>query len=1259
MHPTTMFVYNIFTHTCLWLFLHLLLHPSQSSLTNLNLPVDWIEVSLDAQHTSMSTIVHSESGNIYLCGGKVSLYDKSSKCVAIHIERSSSSSSNYAISTRYSGGNGLRLTGPFPGVYLSAKAFLSETQNEGGIYTDRMCMLSMSDGSNKPKCLCCDALALNSNANPSSIKCDDLLYTPSGCPERYDACIVHDEQRHLLYQIGGYYGEQIYDSILCFDLATESYVTGAQCPFGALRTPMYGMGCTLLSAEGGGGGVDRLVVVGGLDTIATSTTTLPMDTIEVCRADGTQCESLPMTLDEGVLKTRLFAIDACHVGIVGGKIKREGSELISDHMHVADTCNAQWTLQNSVLPLPLTEMGVVAIDGILCLYGGVSYDVDTFFPLLSTSAYCTDIGSTTAPTSTVSTTTISPTPSPTAQPTTTPTQRPTSAPTVVPTSAPTLPEIASIALADSTFANEFAQFGSAESQGKSAAVCGADDQFMYVCGGYGDAASTVYNQCDVFDADGVKTTLDMYLYTNDEMTSKTTMPEFYCRHQCSVMYSHNTDAQLFLVNPTFVDTTMTQTNHAANILKCDILRTLDDGVPYVACTNLCANAPQFCQHIAATTDSCVTLHDEFMYISGGYDAQHRLSSQVAVLNMDTLQWTSVAESESESVALTVPVASHSCAYWNDTLYVLGGVDESGVALSTIQRCRQASASDNAHDCVLSSAHLSDARVDARSRVIGSSILTIGGTTTTTTTESMASDVVEVYDALSDVSASALRWTLNNGGRSAACLVDWRAHSLLLIAGGETWLDGSGADGVRDALDNIVYSEYWIEQQHVETVGNNQLLECTHIDVDTRDFSFKNVYELYDQMGDYYIFATTDLTAFLVIDASGDQNTWIYNYADKTSCYFESDVAGEIVDVGPGVWIKPRTRSTQTHSILIQLSCLDAAMSAVQSSGAATTTVLWGLTEAAFITCVVVGAVLLITVSLMAFCCWWRRSGARLKHEYSQQQQQRQRQRRGKKKRAHHKTSTISQHDEDDDESESESEPDEHADYGQTKVNIFGANVQRKKPRYMAAKSYSQISSNENITIVRRRDSSDVELQLQDTDKLRQQHISRIKSESSNEEAEEDAEQTMTHKSSCSTVDPYEVRFGAKDGNTALIDAIAHEVQQTRNYEAWMHERRTYSDIVPVYKPQIPHKAAQCVDDSVYMTPSDLRLEHTTAAVAVTANHASSPPMEPMMLHCPPPPPPVHAVINNHAARIGEAENDDDENGDNLYSGHAKNYLSQH
>merc|ERR1719361_212371 len=366
-------------------------------INNFKTPIEWSQIALSGQHTSMTTILDS-NGDVYLCGGKVSLYSKSSKCIRIEVTNLITSN-ELDITLRSVASSNLKNSGPFPGIYFNAKAFTAETQNEGGIYGDRMCMLSISDGTNKPKCWCCD-LSESKNA-----QCDDLQYTiKGGCPNRFEACVVHDETKNVIYQIGGYYGQTIFDSVLCFDLETETYLSGDECSFGKLVEPMYGAGCAVMDDAG-----STIVVVGGLNTLQTSTSTTFGSSIDVCKSDGTDCQRLTsLTLDEGILKTRVFSIDACHIGIVGGTMKIDGSEVIGDNIDIANICSSQigW-VDKLTLPQPLSEMGIIKANNALCLYGGVSYsNGDSYSPQLSQSAYCTSLGYARPPSLTLSPTTM-------------------------------------------------------------------------------------------------------------------------------------------------------------------------------------------------------------------------------------------------------------------------------------------------------------------------------------------------------------------------------------------------------------------------------------------------------------------------------------------------------------------------------------------------------------------------------------------------------------------------------------------------------------------------------------------------------------------------------------------------------------------------------------------------------------------------------------------------------------------------------------
>ena len=182
----------------------------------------------------------------------------------------------------------------------------------------------------------------------------------------------------MLYQIGGYYGQTIYDSILCFDLITETYLSSEQCGYSNLSQPMYGLGCTIIN--------DTIVTVGGLDTLSTSSATEFSQTISICKY-GSLCQQLPLLLDEGVLKTRVFTIDSCHIGVAGGTLKRDGSQIISDRIDIADICSMQW-IQHLLLLLPLSEMAVFStVDAIFCLYGGVPFNQTSNLSQLSNYAF--------------------------------------------------------------------------------------------------------------------------------------------------------------------------------------------------------------------------------------------------------------------------------------------------------------------------------------------------------------------------------------------------------------------------------------------------------------------------------------------------------------------------------------------------------------------------------------------------------------------------------------------------------------------------------------------------------------------------------------------------------------------------------------------------------------------------------------------------------------------------------------------------------
>ena len=1256
----------------------------------------------------MTTMIDSY-GHIYLCGGKVSLSGKSNKCIRIEAYKSSSSYISYIIDETYSGGSGIKSSGPFPGLYLKANSFISESQNEGGIYNDRMCMLSISDGTNKPKCYCCDIDDLNKNngnGNPSSIYCDDLQNS-IGCPSRFDACVIHDKYTNILYQIGGYYGYTIYDTILCFDLETETFLNDndERCNYGNLIKPMYGLGCTVLP-NGGQIGNSTIITVGGLDTLSTSSSTSYSQSIDICKSDNSNCKQLSISLNDGIYKTRVFPIDDCNIGIVGGTIKLNGYQVISDKIDIANICTMEWISNGQLnLPLPLTEMGIIQTNGIFCLYGGISFNITTYLPQLSQSAYCTDLGVTLSPTTTNSPTsnpipspTKSPTNQPTFKPTLTPTNIPTSSPTFKPTAIPTITESGDIIITDPTFTNEFVQFN----QGMSGQTCFSDSQYLYVCGGYSDII-TSYNLCYVYNENGDKRSLPIYLTNNnnniDDESLLLPMPNFYCKNQCSVMYKN----QLFLVNPTIeTDSSSSSSSFSSNNIqfyKCSIDLYSNNG--YVLCIDLCENNNnnnlEFCDELIKF-ESCITSQGQYLYISGGYDINGEISSDISIFDMDPLilDWVSVPKGSFATFfgyqtfigQLSVKIASHSCSFWNSSLYIIGGKDLSVFPQSTIQICPNSNEimdkitkPNEIKSCYISEIELNDARYNARSAVIGSSIVTVCGTKST----DEFTEKIEIYDAFFDQFKSIS--TLENGARTACCFMDWTSKSKLVISGGEEW------NGLTSqTIDDMIFSEYTTKPIISKNIDENTILDCKNIDIDTRDYSFKSQYDIYNQINDYYIFATQDRKSYLIIDASGKQKTWIYNYTEKTSCYYEND-NGQIVDIGPGLWTKPRTRYSQTQRILITIQCIDT-LTSNNNNNNEYTLILWGMTEAAFITCIVVIALIIITILMVGFCCWWKKTSTikdkydikitenKQKHKKNRNKNKKKNKKKRKSTKKRIKTPQNEDYDStDDDEDEDEEEEEESIDdsrensddehnngqHHSFKVNekhhkgtlgIFNINKNKKKnnEQYIAAKSYSKINSSKDltktITIVRHSQSINDNENDKDNDlsmasielQQNQQHHCNI---TRYHDDDDDDDSSINSSSSC-TVNPHEVKFEVEDKNTDLIDQIALEIKRQQKYDFlnknnkninndndMTNHRKTQSiEIAPKYKRQEPEKPAQSIN-TIYMKPSELNL---AASSLHDDNNTSSMQyiQQPVMLNCPPPPPPPHVTMNNN-------NNDDHDN----------------
>merc|ERR1719242_1610857 len=358
---------------------------------------------------------------------------------------------------------------------------------------------------------------------------------------------------------------------------------------------------------------------------------------------------------------------------------------------------------------------------------------------------------------------------------------------------------------------------------------------------------------------------------------------------------------------------------------------------------------------------------------------------------------------------------------------------------------------------------------------------------------------------------------------------------------------------------------------VETVKEEEqtALNCKHIVVDTRDFMFKAVYDFYNEINDYYIFATSDHTAYLVVDTTGVQKTWLYNYAEKTSCYFNSP-DGAVIELGPGVWTKPRTRDYQTTNILITLGCQSALLSEHDDA-----IVLWGLTEAAFITMVVVLALILITVLIIGVFCWWKRT-ERFHKEYDYYSKATK-----KKKARNRKGNDVPQEydatDDDDDDFESDAvghhdqDLEQHNAGHSVKSSIPKINIKIKKKdsahHYTRAPSHSSMrnhGSNASLTIIRHirtpneahsgYHSSKASLSDDSIGLEMQSGFHRIRSDSNPIDADEDDDDMVItndivdHEDSTSTVFPFDVQFSADDKNTVMLDHIALDIKRQKERE---------------------------------------------------------------------------------------------------------------
>ena len=133
----------------------------------------------------------------------------------------------------------LKLSTSWPGQYEQSPGSFIEVDNHGGYdygysylkYNGKyMCVLSMNDvKSNTPMCYCCDITvyeladeAPDSKKFKNRMKCYNLNVEKE-CAPAYDSCVVFDPMTLELVQIGGYYGTDVFENILCFDLPTQQY----------------------------------------------------------------------------------------------------------------------------------------------------------------------------------------------------------------------------------------------------------------------------------------------------------------------------------------------------------------------------------------------------------------------------------------------------------------------------------------------------------------------------------------------------------------------------------------------------------------------------------------------------------------------------------------------------------------------------------------------------------------------------------------------------------------------------------------------------------------------------------------------------------------------------------------------------------------------------------------------------------------------------------------------------------------------------
>ena len=445
---------------------------------------------------------------------------------------------------------------------------------------------------------------------------------------------------------------------------------------------------------------------------------------------------------------------------------------------------------------------------------------------------------------------------------------------------------------------------------------------------------------------------------------------------------------VFLVAPTMSGFNVD--NNHGHFYHC-VLNNIENST---ICTDLCDEYDQklpYCYELI-TFESCVTTHNEYLYISGGSISSVQ-TKYITVFNMKTLDWESVPPDTVASEdggypswfgSLAYDVSAHGCAYWNKTLFVLGGKD--GISQSYIQKCDERK--EDYLSCYASSrASLAVSRFYHQSMIVGSSIVTVCGSHSV----NEFTDSIEVYDIINDRMITTLdeddddddsnsnsgsitidedsisHYFLYGGARKSCCAMN--GGDKLYVSGGETIYRGRSV-----GVDSIISTEFQIIENEEEEEDEEEIIEsnenCATFHIDSSDSSFSGDFNFWKSIGNFYVWTTNGQEGAIYLDSSQSYQTWIGNFTNNEWSYNPEP------GIYSGHWVKLKTKSSHMTRITMEVNCLEYTRnnvaSSVEDSPLKKLAVILGLTETVFVALVIIISVVLITFIMVIFCCWWYR-----------------------------------------------------------------------------------------------------------------------------------------------------------------------------------------------------------------------------------------------------------------------------------------------